>query len=139
MRATLAAVILGVGLLLAAVPVAAHHAFAAEFDSTKPVTLKGTVTQLEWTNPHIWIHMDVKGLNGVPVGWRVEGGPPNALYRQGWKKGSITVGQELTVNGYLARNGSPTANASTIKLPDGTVFGAASSSPQKAQGEPNRY
>ena len=139
MRAALATVILGVGLLLTGVPVAAHHAFASEFDADKPVTLTGTVTKLEWMNPHIWIHMDVKGPSGVPVKWRVEGGPPNALYRLGWKKGSLTPGMELTVNGFLAKNGSSTANARNIKLPDGTMFGAASSAPAKPQGEPNRY
>jgi len=139
MRATLAAVTLGVGLHLAAVPVAAHHAFAAEFDRDKPVTLKGTITKLEWTNPHIWIHMDVKGPNGEVVTWRAEGGAPNALYRLGWKKGSLTVGKVVTVQGWIARDGSPTANANSIKLPDGTVFGAASSAPQKPRGEPSRY
>jgi len=139
MRATLTAVVFGVGVLLATVPVAAHHAFAAEFDVNKPVTLTGTVTKLEWTNPHIWIHMDVKGPNGQPVAWRAEGGAPNALYRSGWKKGSVTVGQVVTVQGWLARDGSPTANANSIKLPDGTTFGAASSAPQKPSGEPSRY
>lgn len=139
MRTTCAVVILGVGVLMATVPVAAHHAFAAEFDLDKPVTLTGTVTKLEWTNPHIWIHMDLKDASGKVVSWRAEGGAPNALYRIGWKKGSLTVGQEVTVNGYLARDGSPTANANSIKLSDGTVFGAASSAPQKAQGEPSRY
>jgi hypothetical protein len=139
MRTTCAAVIVGIGVLIATVPVAAHHAFAAEFDLDKPVTLTGTVTRLEWTNPHIWIHMDLKEPNGKVVSWRAEGGAPNALYRLGWKKGSLTVGQEVTVHGYLARDGSPTANANSIKLPDGTVFGAASSAPQKAVGEPSRY
>jgi hypothetical protein len=139
MKATLTAIVLGIGVLLAAAPVAAHHAFAAEFDASKPVTLTGTVTKLEWTNPHIWIHMDVKGPNGQVVAWRAEGGAPNALYRLGWKKGSINIGQVVTVTGWLARDGSPTANANSIKLPDGTTFGAASSAPAKAQGEPSRY
>jgi uncharacterized protein DUF6152 len=139
MRAIVAAVVLGVGALVATVPVDAHHAFAAEFDIDKPISLTGTVTKLEWTNPHIWIHMDLKDSTGKVVTWRAEGGAPNALYRLGWKKGSLTVGQEVTVNGYLARDGSPTANANSIKLPDGTVFGAASSAPAKAQGEPSRY
>jgi hypothetical protein len=139
MRATLAAVVLGVGLLLATQPVAAHHAFAAEFNKDKPVTLTGTVTKLEWTNPHVWIHMDVKGPNGQMVSWRAEGGAPNALYRLGWKKGSLTVGQVVTVQGWLARDGSPTANANSVKLADGTVFGAASSAPSKGTGEPSRY
>jgi len=139
MRTTCAAAIVGIGVLITTVPVATHHAFAAEFDLDKPVTLTGTVTKLEWTNPHIWIHLDLKEPNGKVVSWRAEGGAPNALYRIGWKKGSLTVGQEVTVNGYLARDGSPTANANSIKLPDGTVFGAASSAPQKAVGEPSRY
>jgi hypothetical protein len=138
MRVTLA-VVLGVGLLLVAVPVAAHHAFAAEFDITKPITLTGTVTKVEWTNPHIWIHLDVKGPDGHVVPWRAEGGAPNALYRIGWKKGSLTVGQVVTVKGWVARDGSPTANANNVKLSDGTVFGAASSAPQKGTGEPARY
>jgi len=139
MRTTCAAAIVWIGVLITTVPVAAHHAFAAEFDLDKPVTLTGTVTKLEWTNPHIWIHLDLKEPNGKVVSWRAEGGAPNALYRIGWKKGSLTVGQEVTVNGYLARDGSPTANANSIKLADGTVFGAASSAPQKAVGEPSRY
>ena len=139
MRATLAAVVLGVGLLLAAVPVAAHHAFAAEFDRDKPVTLKGTITMLEWMNPHVWIHMNVKGPDGAVVNWRIEEGAPNALYRLGWKKSSLVPGTEITVQGWLARDGSPTVNADTVKLPDGTVFGAASSAPARPKGEPSRY
>ena len=134
MKAMLATVVLGIGLLLAAVPVAAHHGFASEFDAEKPVTLTGTVALLEWRNPHVWIHMDVKGPDGKVVRWRVEGGAPNALYRNGWKRESVAIGSVLTVQGFLAKDGSPTANGNTVKLPDGKVLGAASSAGQRQGG-----
>ena len=127
MKTVLTAAALAVGILLTTIPVAAHHAFAAEFDRDKPVTLVGTVSKIEWVNPHTWIHMDVKGKDGKVVTWRVEGGAPNALMRRGWNRNSIKVGEQITVDGFLAKDGSPTANGSQVKTADGRIFGAASS------------
>ena len=79
-------------ILASAVPVVAHHAFTSEFDGTKPVTLKGTVTKMEWINPHAWLHIDVKGPDGKVVAWMIEGGAPNALLRRGWNKNSVLSG-----------------------------------------------
>ena len=127
MTRTLAVMAVAVGILSATVPIRAHHAFAAEFDDHKPIILKGKVTVMEWVNPHTWIHLDVTGPDGKVVNWKVEGGAPNALYRRGWTKNSIKIGSEITVDGFLAKDGTPTANARTVTMPDGKVFGAASS------------
>ena len=126
MRNALSAVVFG-GLLASAVPVAAHHSFAAEFDDTKSVTLKGSVKLVEWVNPHTWIHMDVKSPDGTLVTWRIEGGAPNAMYRHGWTKNSLKIGDEITVNGFMAKDGTPTANARSVIMPNGKEYGAASS------------
>jgi hypothetical protein len=108
----------GVGLLSAA-PVWAHHAFAAEFDSTKPVKLHGTVTKMEWINPHAWIHLDVKNEDGTVSSWMVEGGSPNTLLRNGFTKASLPVGTEIVVDGYQAKDASNKANGRDITFPDG--------------------
>ena len=134
MRLLFSMVALAMGVFLATVPANAHHAFAAEFDADKPISLVGTVTKLEWVNPHIWIHMDVKGPDGKVVTWRFEGGAPNALYRRGWTKNSLKVGDEITANGYLAKDGTPTANARSVVMPTGKEFGAGSSIGNAARG-----
>jgi len=106
-------------LLAAALPMAAHHSVAAEFDSTKPVTIKGTVTKLEWMNPHAWIYVDVKNAQGVVEKWQLEFGAPNELVRRGWRRTDVKEGQEVTIEGIMARKGGNTASARSIVLPDG--------------------
>lgn len=103
----------------AGVPVVAHHAFAAEFDGSKPVTLKGKVTRMDWINPHAWLYLDVKGADGKTINWGVEGGAPNALLRRGWNKTSVMPGIEVTVEGFRAKDGSNRANGRQVTLPDG--------------------
>jgi Family of unknown function (DUF6152) len=114
-------------LFVTAFPVAAHHSFAAEFDDKQPVTLEGTVVKFEFMNPHSWIHMDVKTEDGKMERWKVETGSTNALFRRGWRKDSLRTGDHVTINAFRAKDGSHTANASQVKLPDGRQISAASS------------
>ena len=104
-----------------------HHSFAAEFDGTQPVTLRGTITAVEWVNPHGWIYIDVKGNDGRVVNWAIETAGPNALARRGVRKTDLPTGIEIVVKGYRAKNGTATANASTVTLPDGRELIAQSS------------
>lgn len=115
----LALVVAGAGMLLAAVPMWAHHAFAAEFDAKKPVKLEGTVTKMEWINPHAWIHVDVKNPDGTTTNWMVEGGTPNTLLRRGFTKDSLQAGTTVIVDGYQAKDGSNRANGRDITFADG--------------------
>jgi hypothetical protein len=114
--------IIGVVLLAGAVvarPVSAHHSFAAEFDQNKTVTLKGAVTKIEWANPHIWVYLDVQDERSGLQPWQCEGGAPNTLTRNGWSKNSLKAGDQIIIDGYLAKDGSKTCNARLVKLPDG--------------------
>jgi len=106
-------------LLVSAAPMWAHHAFAAEFDAKRPVKLRGTVTRMEWINPHAWIHVDVKDPDGKVVSWMVEAGTPNTLFRRGFTKESLTPGTEILVDGYQAKDGSNRANGRDVTFPDG--------------------
>jgi hypothetical protein len=119
MRNRIAIAIAGVSLLVSARPAWAHHAFAAEFDSTKPVKLRGVVTKMEWINPHAWIHIDVKNADGTVTSWMVEGGSPNTLLRNGFTKASLPVGTEIVVDGYQAKDATNKMNGRDITLPDG--------------------
>ena len=126
MRRTLLALWLGAGLLGATVPVVAHHAFAAEFDRDKPVSLEGTVTKMDWINPHAWLHIDVKEADGSMTRWMIELGPPNSLLKRGWTKQSVPVGSEVTVVGYQSKDGAKRANGRDIMLPGGKQLFAGS-------------
>ncbi len=118
-------------LFLVSRPVLAHHSFAAEYDSKKPVELKGSVTKLEWINPHAWIHIDVKDESGKVTSWACELGSPNLLMRNGWRRDSLKAGDEVVVNGSAAKDGSHIANARTVKMADGRrIFNAGSSGEQ---------
>jgi len=111
----------------ASLPAVAHHSFAAQYDRSKAVTLKGKVTKLEWMNPHIYFYMDVKDAKATVVNWAIEGGAPSMLYRNGWRTDTLKVGDEVTVDGWLAKDGTNLANMRTVMLADGkTIFGASS-------------
>ena len=129
MRSRLFGVVAGAvfAVAAAAVPVIAHHSFAAEFDAKKPVKLRGTVTKMEWINPHSWIHIDVKTPDGKVEQWMVEGGAPNALLRRGWNKNSLLPGTEILVEGFQAKDGALRANGRDITFPDGKKLFVGSS------------
>ena len=119
MRTKLAVMLAGFALLCLAVPVVAHHAVGAEYDASKPVTLKGTVTKVEWTNPHARIYFDVAGPDGTVKNWNVELAARSALARQGWTARSLKIGETVTVEGHLARSGVSGVNARSVTLADG--------------------
>ena len=120
MRMKLGTVIIaGLALCAGATRVAAHHAFAAEFDASRPVSFKGTVTKMEWINPHTWLHVDVKKPDGTVENWAIEAGTPNVLFRRGFTKESLLPGTEVVVDGYQAKDGSHRANGRDLTFPDG--------------------
>jgi len=123
------AVVVGLCLVLtgAVPPLMAHHAFSAEFDAEKPVQFKGTLTRVEWTNPHVWLHVDVKKPDGTVESWAFEAGTPNVLFRRGFTKQSLAPGTEISVDGFQAKDGSNRANGRELKLPDGRLLFLGSS------------
>jgi len=115
------------GFVLAASQLFAHHSFAAEFDANKRVTLKGTVTKVDWRNPHIYVYLNVKDDTGKVTEWACEGGPPNVLLREGWTRNSVKEGDEVTIDGAVAKDGSKRCNSRSVNLADGRKVFAGSS------------
>ncbi len=129
MRMTGTIMLVAGAVTIGALPAAAHHAFAAEFDVNQPVKVHGVVTKVEWVNPHAWIYVDVKGADGKVVNWHFELGPPNALFRLGWRKDAIPAGTEVDISGFRAKSMENTANGRSIILPDGKELFSGGSGP----------
>jgi uncharacterized protein DUF6152 len=138
MRSRLAVAIAGAGLLLSTAPARAHHAFTAEFDAKKPLKLRGTITRVEWINPHSWIHIDVKNSDGTVTNWMVEGGSPNALLRRGVAKETLKAGMEVLVDGYQSKDGSNHANGRDITFADGRKLFVGSSGTEAPDERPEK-
>ena len=119
MKRGIAALVVVFAILASGLSVAAHHSFAAQYDREKPITLKGSITRMEWANPHVYFYIDVAQSAGKPEHWAIEGGAPNTLYRAGWRKDSAKIGEMVTINGFLARDGSKLVNMQTATLADG--------------------
>jgi hypothetical protein len=115
----IAALVITFAFLASGLSVAAHHSFAAQYDRDKPIKLKGSITKLEWANPHIYFYMDVTDAGGATANWAIEGGAPSTLYRAGWRKDSAKVGDVVTIDGFLARDGSKLVNMQKAVLADG--------------------
>jgi hypothetical protein len=127
MKARVVATLAGLGLAIAAAaPAAAHHSFAAEFDANQPVTLHGTITKMEWINPHSWLHIEVKNDDGTTTPWMIEGATPNTLLRRGFTRDNVKAGTQITIVGFRAKNGAHRANGRDLVLPDGSRLFMAS-------------
>jgi hypothetical protein len=126
-KLTVALAVMSLVLVGTMVSLSAHHAFAAEFDANKPLNFKGTVTKMEWTNPHCWLHVDVKKPDGSVENWAIEAGTPNVLFRRGFTKESLQPGTEIVVDGYQAKDGSHRANGRNLTLPNGQMLFLGSS------------
>jgi hypothetical protein len=122
MRFNVGILIAGGSLFLAAIPALAHHSFAAEYDGTKPIKVIGTVTKFDMTNPHSWVYLDVKDADGKVANWGFETASPNALFRRGFKKDFLKPGSVVTIEGFLAKDGSHTGNAQKLLMPDGNTI-----------------
>ncbi len=134
MQIRLFALVCAVTVIACAPPAAAHHSFAAQFDGDSPVVLKGLVTKVDWRNPHIWVYLDVREGDGRVTKWECEGGAPNALTRQGWNRDHLKLGEELTVEGWRAKDGTNTCNARAWKLANGQAVLAGSSNASGGAG-----
>jgi hypothetical protein len=127
MRTKFAVAVAGIALLSMVTPIVAHHSFSAEFDANKPFTLTGTVTKVEWMNPHTFFYIDVKDeKSGKVTNWAMEMGSPNGLMRQGWSRNTMKIGDSVTVEGSLAKDGSPTGNARSVSMNGKRLFAASS-------------
>ena len=126
MRRNVILTVVAIALLSFASHVVAHHAFSAEFDANKPVKLRGSVTKMDWINPHAWMHISVRNPDGSVVNWMIELGPPNALIKRGWSRNSVPVGMEVIVDGYQSKDGALRANGRDVTLPDGKKMFAGS-------------
>jgi len=138
MKAIITGGLILAGMLAVTRPAAAHHSFAAEFDSKKPIKLEGVVTKVEWTNPHVWIYVNVKDETGKVTNWGAEMGPPHGLQRRGWRRDTLAIGTPVLVDGFLAKNGTSRVNARNITLAStggrpGQTLDAASSSGDAAK------